>query len=100
MWKIMQALVLFATAGLVMASRFTDAIGFASNPFVVVATGLGITTMLMYRSLASLLVMVLFCILISLSDQTLANYNLDRDVLLAFAIAVLCLPWLQRLIDD
>lgn len=99
MWKLMQAIVLFVTAGIVIARRFTDTLGFTDNPLLVVATGLGITTMLMYRSLVSLLVMVLFGMLISLPEQTLANYGLDSDMLLAFAIAALCLPWIQRLVD-
>jgi glucose dehydrogenase len=97
MWKLMQAIVLFATAGLVLSTSFLEGLGLPSNPYFICGLGLGITTMLMYRSLVSLLVMVMFTMLISLSDATLDNYNLDRDALLAFAIAILCLPWIQRL---
>lgn len=100
MWKVLQAIVLFATAGFVIASRFTDTLGFADDPLLIAAIGLCITTVLMYRSLSSVLVMVLFGIMISLPDQTLDNYNLDRDMLLAFAIAMLGLPWIQRLASN
>ena len=100
MWKILQAIVLFATAGTVIATRSSDAFGLGDNTPLIVAMGLGITTMLMYRTLSSLLVMVVFSVLISLPDQMLADQGLDRDMLLAFAIALLCLPWIQRLVDD
>ncbi len=97
MWKVMQALALFATAGLVFAKDFFARFGIDANSPLVIAVGLGITTMLMYRTWVSLLVMVLFGILISLPESTLAVYNLDRDILLAVAITTLLLPWIQRL---
>lgn len=96
MWKVLQVIVLFATVGFVLATRVFHALHIEVNALLVVAVGLGITTLLMYRSLASMLVIVLFGILVSLPDATLNHYNLDRDMLLAFAIAVLCLPWIQR----
>jgi hypothetical protein len=96
MWKVMQAIVLFATAGVLFASQFFEQTGLPRNPLLIVAIGLGITTMLMYRSLVSLLAMVAFGLLIRLPDVTLAAYHLDRQVLLAAAIALLCLPWIQR----
>jgi hypothetical protein len=97
MWKVMQAIALFATAGLVFAKDFFARIGIDADSPLVVAVGLGITTMLMYRTKVSLLVMVLFGILISLPDATLEIYQLDRDILLAVAITTLLLPWIQRL---
>lgn len=97
MWKLLQAIALFATAGLVFAKDFFANFGIDANSPLVIATGLGITTMLMYRTTVSLLVMVLFGIMISLPEATLENYNLDRDLLLAFAITTLFLPWIQRL---
>ncbi len=100
MWKVLQAIVLFATAGLVIATRASNLFRLGDNPLVIAAFGLGITTMLMYRSLVSLLVMVLFSLLMALPDATLDSYGLDRDVLMACAIALLCVPWLQRLLRD
>lgn len=97
MWKILQAIALFATAGLVFAKDLFDTIGIDAESPIIVAVGLGVTTMLMYRSTVSLLVMILFLILINLPAELLADYNLDRDMLLAAAIATLFLPWLQRL---
>lgn len=97
MWKVMQAIALFATAGLVFAKDFFARFGIDANSPLVIGVGLGITTMLMYRTWVSLLVMVLFGILISLPESTLAVYNLDRDILLAVAITTLLLPWIQRL---
>ena len=99
MWKVFQALALFATAGLVFAKDLFATFGVDANSPLVIAVGLGITTILMYRTAVSLLVMVLFGIMISLPDAVLKDYNLDRDMLLAFAIATLCLPWIQRLIS-
>lgn len=97
MWKVFQAIALFATAGLVFAKDFFATFGVDADSPLVIAAGLGITTMLMYRTAVSLLVMVLFGIMISLPDAVLDDYNLNRDMLLAFAIATLCLPWIQRL---
>ena len=56
MWKVMQAIALFATAGLVFAKDFFARAGIDADSPVVIAVGLGITTMLMYRTAASLLV--------------------------------------------
>ena len=96
MWKILQAIVLFATAGFLLVNQLFDTLGFKPDPLLVIAVGLGITTMLMYRSLVSLLAMIGFALLIRLPDATLAAWHLDRQMLLAGAIALLCLPWLQR----
>ncbi len=96
MWKVLQAIALFATAGLVFAKGFFADFGIDANSPLVIAVGLGITTMLMYRTAVSLLVMVLFAIVISLPEATLAAYRLDRDIVLAFAITTLFLPWIQR----
>src|SRR5437868_2072337 len=96
MWKILQVIVLFATAGVLLVTQFFDTLGLQPNPLLVVAIGLGITTMLMYRSLVSLLAMISFGLLIRLPDITLAAYHLDRQMLLAAAIALLCLPCIQR----
>lgn len=97
MWKILQAIALFATAGLVFAKDFFARFGINADSPLVIAIGLGITTMLMYRTWVSLLVMVLFGIMISLPETTLDTYNLDRDLLLAAAICTLLLPWIQRI---
>lgn len=99
MWKILQAIVLFATAGILFASQFFEQTGLPREPLLIVAIGLGITTMLMYRSLVSLLAMGAFALMIHLPDATLAAYHLDRQVLLAAAIALLCLPWIQRFVS-
>lgn len=96
MWKVMQAIALFATAGLVFAKDFFARIGIDANSPLVIAVGLGITTMLMYRTTVSLLVMVLFGMMITLPESLLESYNLDRDILLAAAICTLLLPWIQR----
>ncbi|MES2604911.1 MAG: hypothetical protein V4603_08235 [Pseudomonadota bacterium] len=96
MWKVLQAMVLFATAGVIFSTSLLEDLGFEANPLLICAMGLGITTMLMHRSIASLVVMVLFAIMMRLPDTTLEGYNLDRQVLLAFGIALLCLPWIQR----
>lgn len=100
MWKVMQAIALFTTAGLVFAKDFFARVGIDASSPLVIAVGLGITTMLMYRTAVSLLVMVLFGIMISLPESVLDNYSLDRDMLLAAAICTLLLPWIQRLAKE
>lgn len=100
MWKILQAIVLFGTVGVLLSTSVLEDIGIKANPLLVVAVSLGITTMLMYRSMLSLLVMVLFCLLIVMPDATLELYNLDRQMLMAAAIALLCLPWIKRFMDS
>jgi len=97
MWKVLQAVVLFATAALIIARDFFAGLGIEANPTLIAATGLGMTVMLMFRSVASMLVMLLFAILMKLSDEMLASYNLDRDMLMAGAICLLLLPWIQRI---
>ena len=97
MWKLLQALALFITAGLVYAKDVFQVFGINADSPLIVAAGLGITTMLMYRSAVSLLAMVLFGLMINLPDETLAYYSLDRDILLAAGITTLILPWIHKM---
>jgi hypothetical protein len=97
MWKILQAIALFATAGLIYAKDFFRTLGINADSPLIIAVGLGITTMLMYRSTVSLLAMGLFGLLINLPEETLAYYSLDRDLLLAGAITTLILPWIHKM---
>ena len=96
MWKVLQAVVLFATAGLVLSQDAITRAGFEASTLMIIVIGLGITMMLMYRSLVSLLVLVMLAILIKLPDTILDTYGLDRDLLLAGAIVMLILPWLHK----
>ena len=100
MWKVLQAIVLFVIAGFIFAKDALTRAGFEHNTPLIIAVGLGITTMLMYRSLVSVLAIILFGILIKLPDAVLDNYGIDRDVLLACAIATLCLPWLHKMANN
>lgn len=95
MWKALQAIAIFATIGLVLAKDVFNAIHLEVDTLLIIAVGLGITTMLINRSLLSLLVMVLLTILIKLPADFLALYNLDRSLLQAAAIALLVLPWIK-----
>ena len=95
MWKVLQAVVLFATAGVVFAKDVFNAIRLDVDTPIIIAVGLGITTMLMNRSLLSLVVMVLLVTLVKLPPETLLQYNLDRSVLQAAAISLLFLPWIR-----
>ncbi|HHX82708.1 MAG TPA: hypothetical protein GX696_06990 [Pseudomonadaceae bacterium] len=95
MWKVLQAVAIFATIGVVLAKDVFNAIHLEVDTLLIIAVGLGITTMLINRSLLSLLVMALLIILIKLPADILTLYNLDRTVLQAAAIALLVLPWIK-----
>lgn len=95
MWKILQAVVLFATAGVVFAKDVFNAIRLDVETPLIIAVGLGITTMLMNRSILSLVVMLILVALVKLPPETLLMYNLDRSVLQAAAISLLFLPWIR-----
>lgn len=97
MWKVLQVVALFATAGVLLAKDTLLTLGFNAETPVIIAVGLGITTMLINRSVWSILAMGLFFIMVSLPQETLDMYNLDHDMLLAAAITTLFLPWIQRL---
>jgi hypothetical protein len=97
MWKILQAIALFATAGLIYAKDFFRTLGINAESPLIIAVGLAITTMLMYRSTVSLLAMGQFGLLINLPEETLDYYRLDRDVLMAGAITTLILPWIHKM---
>lgn len=100
MWKVLQAVVLFATAGLVFAKDVFNAIRLDVDTPIIIAVGLGITTMLMNRSVLSLVVMVLLVVLIKLPPETMQMYNLDRSVLQAAAISLLVLPWIKSALSN
>lgn len=46
MWRILQALALFTTAGMVFAKDVFNTIGINADSSIIIAVGLGITTML------------------------------------------------------
>ena len=99
MWKILQAVVLFATAGVVFAKDVFNAIRLDVETPLIIAVGLGITTMLMNRSILSLVVMLVLVALVKLPAETLMMYNLDRSVLQAAAISLLFLPWIKSALN-
>jgi|SRR5690606_30919471 len=98
-WKALQAVVLFITAGVVFAKDVFNAIRLDVDTPIIIAVGLGITTMLMNRSILSLAVMVALIVMIKLPPETLETYNLDRTVLQAAAISLLFLPWLRNAVS-
>lgn len=95
-WKALQAVVLFATAGVVFAKDVFNTIRLDVDTPIIIAVGLGITTMLINRSILSLTVMVLLVVMIKLPPETLASHNIDRSVLQAAAISLLFLPWIRN----
>ena len=99
MWKVLQAVVLFATAGVVFAKDVFNAIRLDIETPVIIAVGLGITTMLINRSILSVVVMVVLVGMIKLPPETLVQYNLDRSVLQAAAISLLVLPWIRSAVS-
>ena len=99
MWKVLQAVALFATAGVVFAKDVFNAIRLDIETPVIIAVGLGITTMLINRSILSVVVMVVLVGLIKLPPETLVEYNLDRSVLQAAAISLLVLPWIHNAVN-
>jgi hypothetical protein len=98
-WKALQAVVLFITAGVVFAKDVFNAIRLDVDTPIIIAVGLGITTMLMNRSILSLAVMVALIVMIKLPPEPLETYNLDRTVLQAAAISLLFLPWIRNAVS-
>ena len=98
--KFLHALTIFATVGLALAREFFLKFGIHADYSTIGAIGLGITTLLIFRSILSVLGVALLCVLISLSPEMLESVRLDRDMLLAAVIIVILSPWIYKIIKD
>lgn len=94
-WKILEAIVLFLTAGLIFARDFFRQLGLDVGSPVIITVALMVTTMMLYRSIISVVAMVIFVLFVNQPDEALEAMNMDRDVLLACAITILFMPWLR-----
>jgi K+-transporting ATPase A subunit len=98
--KFLHALTLFATVGLALAREFFLKLGIQADYAVIGAMGLGLTTLLVFRGLLPILGVVILCLLVTFTPELLADYHLDKDMLLAAAITIILFPWLKKLVKD
>jgi len=98
--KLLHALTLFATVSLALAKEFFEGLGIHADYPTIGALGLGITTMLIFRSVFAVLAVVLLTGLVVFSPDLLAQYHLDRDALLAAALTIILFPWINRMVRD
>ena len=98
--KFLHALTLFATVGLALAREFFLELGIQADYAVIGAIGLGLTTLLIFRGILPIIGVVILCLLISFKPDMLADYHLDKDMMLAAALVIILYPWIKKLVKD
>jgi hypothetical protein len=98
--KFLHALTLFATLGLALAREFFVKLGIEADYVLIGALGLGLTTLLVFRGLLPILGVAILTLLLMFSPDSLADFRLDKDMLLAAALIIILFPWIRKLVKD
>lgn len=95
--KLLHVITLFATLGLALARDFFQTLGFDATYPVIGALGLAVTTLLIFRGLVPLIAVALLLAMAWLPIDTLQQYNLSHDLILAVVLTIVAYPWIRRI---
>lgn len=90
--------LLFASLGIVLARETLARIGLESNYLLVAAVALLFTFLLVQRNLVLVGTVLLLCVAINMPPDSLGDYALDQDVLIAALLALIILPVVHRVV--
>ena len=87
------ALVAFVTLGITLSSSLLALFGVDKNYMFIGLGALLITSMVAFRSIGLVIIVILMSLPINLSDEYLLQYYIDRDVLIAVVILMIIFPF-------
>ncbi len=89
--------VLFATLGIAIANVTLSQLGLESNYAILFSTAFVFAILMVSRNWFFIAIVLLGVASINLPDETLWQYGLDRDVLIAMVCAIILVPTASNL---
>ncbi|MBT5484400.1 MAG: hypothetical protein HOH14_03830 [Gammaproteobacteria bacterium] len=87
------ALVVFMTLGITLSSSLLELSGVETNYVYIGLGALLITSLVAFRSIGLIVIVLLVSLPINLSEEYLIQYYIDRDVLIVLVILMIIFPF-------
>ncbi len=85
-------LIIFMTMGITLSKALLERIGMDTNYLYIALGALVISGLLVYRGLLLIIIALLMSLAVNLPGDLLAQYSLDRDVLMVVLLLMVIFP--------
>jgi len=85
-------LIIFMTLGITLSKALLEHIGMDTNYLYIALGALVVSGLLVYRGLLLIIIALLMSLAVNLTGDLLAQYSLDRDVLMVVLLLMVIFP--------
>jgi len=85
-------LIIFITLGITLSKALLEHIGMDTNYLYIALGALVVSGLLVYRGLLLIIIALLMSLAVNLPGDLLAQYSLDRDVLMVVLLLMVIFP--------
>jgi len=85
-------LIIFMTLGITLSKALLERIGMDTNYLYIALGALVVSGLLVYRGLLLIIIALLMSLAVNLTGDLLAQYSLDRDVLMVVLLLMVIFP--------
>ncbi|MGA1741978.1 MAG: hypothetical protein ACO4AC_07430 [Pseudohongiellaceae bacterium] len=85
-------LIIFMTLGITLSKALLERIGMDTNYLYIALGALVVSGLLVYRGLLLIIIALLMSLAVNLPGDLLAQYSLDRDVLMVVLLLMVIFP--------
>ena len=85
-------LIIFMTLGITLTKALLERIGMDTNYLYIALGALVVSGLLVYRGLLLIIIALLMSLAVNLPGDLLAQYSLDRDVLMVVLLLMVIFP--------
>jgi len=85
-------LIIFMTLGITLSKALLEHIGMDTNYLYIALGALVVSGLLVYRGLLLIIIALLMSLAVNLPGDLLAQYSLDRDVLMVVLLLMVIFP--------
>jgi len=85
-------LIIFMTLGITLSKALLERIGMDTNYHYIALGALVVSGLLVYRGLLLIIIALLMSLAVNLPGDLLAQYSLDRDVLMVVLLLMVIFP--------
>jgi hypothetical protein len=96
MKMILVAIVVFLTVGISLSVIMLDEFGVERNYVFIGLAALVITALVAFRGAALIVIILMLSLAINMPEEMLAQYYLDRDILMVVVIMMVIFPLIYR----
>ena len=90
------ALVVFATVGILLSTSILDQFGIERNYFYIALGALLITTLVAFRGVFLIVIVLILSGMINMPDEMLESYYLDKEILIMVVVLMVIFPLIYR----